>query len=79
MCPEELIKAISSTNMESIIAYSFVAAKHNSISEQILKQILLHMYDDLNTKAYLKEILTVTTIHRISNFYFTRFVLAVFF
>ncbi|CAF3368577.1 unnamed protein product [Rotaria sp. Silwood1] len=66
ICPEELIKAISSTNMESIIAYSFVAAKHNSISEQILKQILLHMYDDLNTKAYLKEILTALIFLRLS-------------
>ncbi|CAF3700955.1 unnamed protein product, partial [Rotaria sordida] len=66
ICPNELIKTISSTNMESIIAYTLVAAKNNNISGQLLEQILLNMYDDLNTKAYLKEILTALIFLRLS-------------
>lgn len=56
--PTELIGSISPKNMESIIAYGFVAAKNNNISGQILEKILFHTYNELNTKAHLKEILT---------------------
>ncbi|CAF2735907.1 unnamed protein product [Rotaria sp. Silwood2] len=66
ICPNELIKTISPTTMESIIAYTLVAAKNNNILGQILEQILLHMYDDLHTKAYLKEILTALIFLRLS-------------
>jgi hypothetical protein len=54
----ELIKSISSTTIQSIIAYALVASKDNSILQQILEKILFEMYDDLNTKTYLTEILT---------------------
>jgi len=35
-----------------------VASKDNNILQQILEKILFDMYDDLNTKTYLMEILT---------------------
>jgi hypothetical protein len=56
--PNELIKIISPTTIESIIAYGLVALKDNNFLGQILEKILFHMYDDLNTKTHLKEILT---------------------
>jgi len=56
--PNELMKIISPTTIESIIAYGLVALKDNNFLGQILEKVLFHMYDDLNTKIYLKEILT---------------------
>jgi len=52
------MKIISPTTIESIIAYGLVALKDNNFLGQILEKVLFHMYDDLNTKMYLKEILT---------------------
>ena len=54
----ELMKTISPITIESTIAYALVASKDNQMLGQILEKILFSMYDDLNTKAYLKEILT---------------------
>ncbi|UJR27570.1 hypothetical protein I4U23_008851 [Adineta vaga] len=63
---EELIKTISSSTIESTIAYTLVASKDNDMLAHILEKILFHMYNDLNTKAYLKEILTGLIFTRLS-------------
>lgn len=54
----ELMKIISPTTIESTIAYALVASKDTNMLAQILEKILFQMYNDLNTKTYLKEILT---------------------
>ncbi len=56
--PNELMKSVSSTTIQSIISYVLVASKDSNIIQEILKKILFEMYDDLNTKTYLMEILT---------------------
>ncbi|CAF5181131.1 unnamed protein product, partial [Rotaria magnacalcarata] len=56
--PDELIRTLSPVTVESIIAYGVVAANNNAIVAEILHHILFVMYNDLNTKAYIKEILT---------------------
>jgi len=58
MSPIELIKSIKPTNVYAAISYATIASKETSILQQILEKILFEMYDDLNTKAYLMEILT---------------------
>jgi len=56
--PIELIKSITPTNVYAVISYATIAPKEMNILQQILEKILFEMYDDLNTKAYLMEILT---------------------
>ncbi|CAF3178993.1 unnamed protein product [Rotaria socialis] len=64
--PDELIRTLSPVTVESIIAYGVVAANNNAIVAEILHHILFVMYDDLNTKAYIKEILTALIFMRLS-------------
>jgi hypothetical protein len=56
--PTELMETISPITIESTIAYAIVASKDNNILGQILEMILFQMYDELNAKGYIKEILT---------------------
>jgi hypothetical protein len=56
--PDKLIKSISSITIQSIISYALIASKDTTIIQQILEKILFELYDDLNTKTYLMEILT---------------------
>jgi hypothetical protein len=55
---DALIRMMTSTTIHSISAYAIVAIKDTLMLGQILEKILSEMKDDLNTKAYLKEILT---------------------
>ena len=55
---EKLIQLISSSTIQPIISFALVASKDQTIIQQILEKILFEMYDDLNTKNYLMEILT---------------------
>ncbi|CAF3773297.1 unnamed protein product [Rotaria magnacalcarata] len=64
--PDELIRTLSPVTVESIIAYGVVAANNNAIVAEILHHILFVMYNDLNTKAYIKEILTALIFTRLS-------------
>lgn len=56
--PDKLINSISSITIQAIISYAVVISKDNYIIQKILEKILFEMYDDLNTKNYLMEVLT---------------------
>ncbi len=53
-----LVCGATSSTMIPIITYALVALKDGQLLGQLLARLLHLMYDDLDTKSYLKEIIT---------------------